>query len=49
MGLSGGIMLAVVVFDLMKESMDKWGTLYCNIYIYGCIINYVYKNKTRYC
>ena len=25
MGLSGGIMLAVVVFDLMKESMNEMG------------------------
>ena len=27
MGLSGGIMLAVVVFDLMKESMNEIGVL----------------------
>ena len=27
MGLSGGIMLAVVVFDLMKESMNEMGVL----------------------
>ena len=44
MGLSGGIMLAVVVFDLMKEAMDQVGyIIYCTIYIYGCIINYVDK------
>ena len=28
MGLSGGIMLAVVVFDLMKEAMNEMGVLY---------------------
>ncbi len=27
MGLSGGIMLAVVVFDLMKESMEIMGVM----------------------
>lgn len=49
MGLSGGIMLAVVVFDLMKESMNEIGDFtYCNIYICGRIINYVFKNKIRY-
>ena len=34
MGLSGGIMLAVVVFDLMKEAMDSSGVLYTVLFTF---------------
>lgn len=33
MGISGGIMLAVVVFDLMKESMAQVGIMYTLIFV----------------
>ncbi|MGL5330219.1 MAG: ZIP family metal transporter, partial [Peptostreptococcaceae bacterium] len=38
MGLSGGIMLAVVVFDLMKESMDVMGVLPTVIFTFVGVI-----------
>lgn len=34
MGLSGGIMLAVVVFDLMKEAMNEMGVLYTVVFVF---------------
>lgn len=45
MGLSGGIMLAVVVFDLMKESMDEMGVVYTVIFTFvGVLITMLIKN-----
>lgn len=46
MGLSGGIMLAVVVFDLMKESMDMMGVHNTIIFVFiGAIITMFIKTK----
>lgn len=46
MGLSGGIMLAVVVFDLMKESMDKMGIINTVIFTFvGALITMYIKTK----
>ncbi|MGL5692809.1 MAG: ZIP family metal transporter [Peptostreptococcaceae bacterium] len=46
MGLSGGIMLAVVVFDLMKESMESMGVLYTVIFTFvGVIITMIIKSR----
>jgi len=46
MGLSGGIMLAVVVFDLLKESMNEIGIIFTVIATFiGSIISMVIKNK----
>ena len=43
MGLSGGIMLAVVVFDLMKESMNEIGVLPTVIFTFvGVLLTYCY-------
>ncbi len=45
MGISGGIMLAVVTFDLMKESMDKMGVLNTVVFTFlGVIITMFIKN-----
>lgn len=46
MGLSGGIMLAVVTFDLMSESMDQMGVLYTVIFTFVGVILTMYI-KTR--
>ena len=46
MGLSGGIMLAVVVFDLMKESMNEMGVLSTVIFIFtGVLLTMFLKTK----
>ncbi len=46
MGLSGGIMLAVVVFDLMKESMEVMGVIQTVIFTFlGVIITMIIKSK----
>lgn len=46
MGLSGGIMLAVVTFDLMSESMDQMGVLYTAIFTLAGVLLTMYI-KTR--
>lgn len=38
MGLSGGVMLAVVVFDLMKEAMESSGVINTIIFTFGGVI-----------
>ena len=44
MGLSGGIMLAVVVFDLMKEAMDTSGVLYTVLFTFmGVLLTMLIK------
>ena len=46
MGLSGGIMLAVVVFDLMKESMEIMGIIQTVIFTFvGVIITMIIKSR----
>ncbi|TQQ83991.1 ZIP family metal transporter [Peptacetobacter hominis] len=46
MGLSGGVMLAVVVFDLMPEAMEKIGTIETVIAAFaGALITMLMKNK----
>ena len=46
MGLSGGIMLAVVVFDLMKESMEIMGVMQTVIFTFvGVIITMLIKSS----
>ena len=46
MGLSGGIMLAVVVFDLMKESMDSSGVLFTVLFTFiGVLLTMFIKKK----
>ena len=46
MGLSGGIMLAVVVFDLMKEAMDTSGVLYTVLFTFmGVLLTMLIKSK----
>ena len=46
MGLAGGIMLAVVVFDLMKESMNEMGILYTIIFTFiGVLLTMILKKK----
>lgn len=46
MGLSGGIMLAVVVFDLMKESMEMMGVLNTVIFTFiGVLFTMAIKTK----
>lgn len=46
MGISGGIMLAVVVFDLMKESMDMMGALNTIIFVFvGVLITMFIKMR----
>ena len=46
MGLAGGIMLAVVVFDLMKESMSEMGVPYTIIFIFiGVLLTMILKKK----
>src|SRR5574344_401578 len=46
MGLSGGIMLAVVVFDLMKEAMDSSGVLYTVLFTFmGVLLTMLIKSK----
>lgn len=45
MGISGGIMLAVVVFDLMKEAMDSMGVINTVIFTFlGTILTMLIKN-----
>lgn len=46
MGLSGGIMLAVVVFDLMKEAMNEMGVMYTVVFIFLGVLFTMYI-KTR--
>lgn len=46
MGLSGGIMLAVVTFDLMSESMDQMGVIYTVIFTFLGVLLTMYI-KTR--
>lgn len=46
MGLSGGIMLAVVVFDLMKEAMNEMGVLYTIVFVFIGVLFTMYI-KTR--
>lgn len=46
MGLSGGIMLAVVVFDLMKEAMNEMGVLYTVVFVFIGVLFTMYI-KTR--
>ena len=46
MGLSGGIMLAVVVFDLMKEAMNERGVLYTVVFVFIGVLFTMYI-KTR--
>lgn len=44
MGLSGGIMLAVVVFDLMKESMSSMGVMNTVLFTFmGVILTMIIK------
>ena len=46
MGLSGGIMLAVVVFDLMKEAMDTSGVLYTVLFTFmGVLLTMLIKSR----
>ena len=46
MGLSGGIMLAVVVFDLMKESMELMGVIQTIIFTYvGVLVTMFIKSR----
>ena len=46
MGLSGGIMLAVVVFDLMKESMDSSGVLFTVLFTFiGVLLTMFIKSR----
>ena len=46
MGLADGIMLAVVVFDLMKESMSEMGVPYTIIFIFiGVLLTMLLKKK----
>lgn len=46
MGLSGGIMLAVVTFDLMAESMDQMGIYSTIIFIFiGVLITMFIKSR----
>ena len=46
MGISGGIMLAVVVFDLMNESMEEMGIAYTSLFVLiGVLITMYIKNK----
>lgn len=46
MGLSGGIMLAVVVFDLMRESMEVMGVLSTVIFTFlGVIVTMIIKSR----
>ena len=46
MGLSGGIMLAVVVFDLMKQAMNEMGVLYTVVFVFLGVLFTMYI-KTR--
>lgn len=46
MGISGGIMLAVVVFDLLKESMSEVGVFNTIIFVFiGAIATMLIKNR----
>lgn len=46
MGLSGGIMLAVVVFDLMKEAMNMMGVYYTVLFIFiGVLMTMFIKTR----
>lgn len=46
MGLSGGIMLAVVTFDLMSESMDQMGVFYTVVFTFvGVLLTMYIKTK----
>lgn len=49
MGLSGGIMLAVVVFDLMKESMSSMGVMNTVLFTFiGVILTMVIKSMLEF-
>ncbi|TQO59895.1 ZIP family metal transporter [Paraclostridium bifermentans] len=46
MGISGGVMLAVVVFDLLKESMNQIGVIYTSLFVFaGALLTMLIKNK----
>lgn len=46
MGISGGIMLAVVVFDLMKEAIETTGILYTVVFTFlGVILTMFIKSR----
>lgn len=45
MGLAGGIMLAVVVFDLMKEAMNEMGVFYTVIFIFVGVLFTMYMKS----
>lgn len=46
MGISGGVMLAVVVFDLMKEAMDISGVMYTVAFTFlGVLITMFIKSR----
>lgn len=48
MGISGGIMLAVVVFDLMKESMQSIGVINTVIFTFSGVIITMFIKKLLY-
>lgn len=48
MGISGGIMLAVVVFDLMKESMKSMGVINTVIFTFSGVILTMFIKKMLY-
>lgn len=49
MGLSGGIMLAVVVFDLMRESMNAMGILGAVLFTFlGAVLTMYIKTKLHF-
>lgn len=48
MGISGGIMLAVVVFDLMKESMKSMGVINTVIFTFSGVILTMFIKKLLY-
>ena len=46
MGFSGGIMLAVVVFDLMKEAMESSGIIYTVVFTFmGVLLTMFIKSR----
>ena len=46
MGFSGGIMLAVVVFDLMKEAMESSGIIYTVVFTFmGVLLTMLIKSR----
>ena len=49
MGFSGGIMLAVVVFDLMKEAMELSGIIYTVVFTFmGVLLTMFIKSKLNF-